>query len=152
MCLCATSCAARPFRRGRAELEARAHTEATGAVGMRSGWVMLVHPGMPLPFSTGDPSDVQAEDGQGADDDHPGGNVDPLSKERGKDDRECSGPEIQCNSTTTLATTMWAVRPIVKTMRFNAPPFGRARPPPPQTPKRSAFQRGWVGGRSEPTL
>ena len=63
---------------------------------MRSGWVMLVHPGMPLPFSTGDPSDVQAEDGQGADDDHPGGNVDPLSKERGKDDRECSGPEIQC--------------------------------------------------------
>jgi hypothetical protein len=52
-----------------------------------------------------------------------------------------------------LATTMWAVRRMVKTMRFNAPPFGggassrllRLR-------SRSAFQRGWVGGRSVPIL
>jgi hypothetical protein len=51
---------------------------------------------MPLPFSTCDASNVQAEDGQGADDDHPGGNVDPLSNERGEDDRECSSPEVEC--------------------------------------------------------
>jgi hypothetical protein len=31
---------------------------------------------------------------------------------------------------------------------FQRASFRSARPPPPQTPTRSAFQRGWVGGRS----
>ena len=50
---------------------------------------------MPLPLSTGDTSDVQAEHRQRTDNDHSGGHVDPLSDVRGEDDGECAGSEVQ---------------------------------------------------------
>src|ERR1051326_9194404 len=39
---------------------------------------------------------------------------------------------------------------MVKTMRFNAPPFGGARPPASSVYVTECVQRGWVGGRSDP--
>jgi hypothetical protein len=59
-------------------------------------------------------------------------------------------PKSSANSTAMLATTTWAVRRIVKMMRCNAPPLGGGASSASSDSQGSAFQRGWVGGRSEP--
>jgi hypothetical protein len=75
--------------------------------------------------STGNAGNVPTQDGQGPNDGHASRHVDPLSEERGEDDRQRSSAKSSASSTAMLATTMWTVRRMVKTMRFNAPPFGR---------------------------
>lgn len=47
------------------------------------------------PLATCDPSDVEAEDRHGADDDDARDGVDPVADPRGENDRERSGAEVE---------------------------------------------------------
>jgi len=114
--------------------------------------VLHRQPLMSLPLSTGDTRDVQTQDRQGAEHDHSGDCVDPRADVWGQDDRYCAGTEVEskldsnaCHDDVRCATNG-------ENDAFQRASFRWARPPPPQTPVRSAFQRGWVGGRSKEAL
>ena len=105
-----------------------------------------------LPLSTGDASDVQAEVGEGGDDDHAGRDIDPLAKDGREDHCEGSRAEVErkFDSDARRYDVCRAADGEDDALQRASFRWGRVLPPP-QTPKRSAFQRGWVGGRSEAT-
>jgi hypothetical protein len=108
---------------------------------------------MPLPLSTGNAGNVQTQDGQGANDDHASRHVDPLSEERGEDDRQRSSAEIERKLDGDAGHNDVDGSADGENDALQRASFRQGRVlPPPQTPKRSAFQRGWVGGRSEVTF
>jgi hypothetical protein len=103
---------------------------------------------MSLPLSTRDAGDVQTEHGEGADHDHAGYGVNPFSEEGGENDGQRSGTEVESKLDRNarhhdVGCTANGKNDALQRASFR---WGRVLPPP-QTPTRSAFQRGWVGGR-----
>ena len=103
---------------------------------------------MTPPFSPDDTGDVQTENRQGTNNDHTRSGVHPLPEVRGEDDRRRAGAEIKCklDGDTGRKDVNCAADGENDTLQRASFRWGRVLPPP-QTPIRSAFQRGWVGGR-----